>query len=142
MKKVIFIDVLLIATFISCIISIGLSANITNNYWESYGYYFEYLQSLTPSESVEYIGAQMTVDSIYSSALQATFSLLFSFLAALTSITCFLLFNKGRKSEIKTMVMGQKEQAQSTKASRAESRKAAKIAKLEQELETLKKDGD
>lgn len=28
------------------------------------------------------------------------------------------------------------------KASRAESRKAAKIAKLEQELETLKKDGD
>lgn len=45
-------------------------------------------------------------------------------------------------SEVKTKLATQQEQVQAERARIKEERKAAKIAKLEQELETLKKNGE
>ncbi len=142
MKKIAVFNVSLAVILILSLISFGLLSNTAATQWSSYRISYDYLQSLTPSESVQYIGAQETVNSVYSAALQTTFILIFCVLIAAASVVLLVLINRGGFAELKVRMAQRKELAQADKASRAESRKAEKIAKLEQELETLKKDGE
>lgn len=137
MKKSTLSNVLLISILVLSLIALGLLSNIANTQWSSYTISYNYLQSLAPSESIQYVGAQETVSSVYSSALQSTFILVFCALIAIASAVLLILLNRGGFAELKARMAQRKERVQADKTSRAELRKAKKIAKLEKQIEDL-----
>lgn len=145
MKKFIIANALLIATFIGCIIAIGLSVPSVHYHWTEYADCQETLNFYQNPSSATTLYDYANI--CYTNALRLTFSLIFCSLGAIASATVFILINpqifrKGRVSEVKAKLAARQEQAQAEKARVKEERKAAKIAKLEQELETLKKEDE
>lgn len=133
MKK---INFLLTAIFISSLASFILIMIFCVDYWDGY-FFVKDLYNTSPTEEI-----LSEMQTWFDFSMKFTFSCVFSFVAIIACTIIFIVVNRGGFAELKVRMAQRKELAQADKASRAESRKAAKIAKLEQELETLKKDGD
>lgn len=146
MKKIIFLDILLIAIFIFALIGFGLILNICDLYWESYHLHMEELSNALESNVGDIEFYRYGAEQNLGKALQTTFTLIFSVLSAIAAFISFVLvnpqiFRKGRVDEIKQHIAEKRIENQSAKAQHEKERKQKRIEQLQAELDDLKKDG-
>lgn len=139
MKRFIVLNIIVLVTFCLCITFFGFIVDNTNQTWIHYQ---------TISDASQYVpGLEDSLELAKGSLTENIIFSIISGLAIIGTATVFILINpqifrKGRVSEVKAKLAARQEQAHAEKARVKEERKAAKIAKLEQELKTLKKEDE
>lgn len=130
---------IIIALFITCF---ALILNICCLYWDSYYSSNEILQSMTPEDSVQYIGALDVVNQTHSHAIQATIASIFCGIGVICLIFIFVFLNKAHIDVKVQDIIEKRKTKELARIKHEKARKAARISELEKELNELKKGGE